>query len=404
VSVYASPGAAGSSTSFSAYRCQSQDGCIRWYANNAGGDLYVNWWLQDSGGASFPTVQALGGNTNGSVFADNIAQADSSAEAVTVSAGFDYTKVIIRKVYSSASPPVVSDSGCIGPENLRLANWTTNGIASPWKLGWNTVWTGGLSTPHPGSNRAFGPVQARFTNLMPALDDWDSAGPLPTGITLTADGAAPDGTNTAIKVVADNTFVVDQVVIGAYPATLSASVGDHVFMGVWIKSTVGAVLQMSTFGAGDVEFDGAGVIGASRHIAQDGWQWCTTRATVTAITNGHYFLVLSIPAGAGTYYLFGPTVIVASDALAKDCDFFEYAGTAKHQPQYLTAGQQGTMEGQKFIADGGLGTNSANAKVVGAGSGQLTLTGTGTVYLPEYDRDGTTIIGWKAMLQATVNP
>ena len=64
----------------------------------------------------------------------------------------------------------------------------------------------------------------------------------------------------------------------------------------------------------------------------------------------------------------------------------------------------GTMEGQKFIADGGIGTNTANTNVAGAGSGELTLTGTGTVYLPVYGRNGSTILGWVALLQATVNP
>ncbi len=63
-----------------------------------------------------------------------------------------------------------------------------------------------------------------------------------------------------------------------------------------------------------------------------------------------------------------------------------------------------TYNGSKFVAYDGFGTNSLNKRSVGGGSGQLTLTGTGTVYLPMYDADGTTIIGWMAMLQATVNP
>ncbi len=73
-------------------------------------------------------------------------------------------------------------------------------------------------------------------------------------------------------------------------------------------------------------------------------------------------------------------------------------------PGYLLAGDVGTPAGVKVFGAGGFGTDSDNTNTAGVGSGQLTLTGTGTVYLPVYDLDGTTIIGWTALLQATVNP
>ncbi len=73
-------------------------------------------------------------------------------------------------------------------------------------------------------------------------------------------------------------------------------------------------------------------------------------------------------------------------------------------PSYLLNGHVGTPIGVKVFAAGGLGTDSDNTKTAGIGSGQLTLTGSGTVYLPVYDLDGTTVIGWTELLQATVNP
>jgi hypothetical protein len=85
-------------------------------------------------------------------------------------------------------------------------------------------------------------------------------------------------------------------------------------------------------------------------------------------------------------------------------EVYRNAASLKPFGAYLQPGMAGTMTDQKFIAHGGFGTNAAHSRIVGGASGNLALTGTGTVYLPTYDADGTTIIGWVAQLQATIVP
>lgn len=117
-------------------------------------------------------------------------------------------------------------------------------------------------------------------------------------------------------------------------------------------------------------------------------------------------LQTSIPNGV-SIDVYCPTIGFLPVADATDVSDDEVAEIiTQFQPmhEYLHPNCVGTRVGQKFIGHDGFGTNSANAKTVGVGSGQLTLTGSGTVYLPMYDKDGTTIIGWVAQLQATVNP
>ncbi len=70
----------------------------------------------------------------------------------------------------------------------------------------------------------------------------------------------------------------------------------------------------------------------------------------------------------------------------------------------FTSGLGAELFGKMVIGAAGFGIDAANTKIVGAGSGQLTLTGTGTKYEPRYAADSTTIIGWVALLQAAVNP
>ncbi len=410
--IFASPGGSTlSGVSLLVTDCQSQAGQVIWDPQSTEATIKVNHWLQDSSGTALPTVTCENGTSLASVNLDNIGQADAEQYAIVIGTGYDQLKTIIGSVLSQKTTPVLNSSPITGPTNLRSATWNGASVPaeSPWYLGWRGTWTGGLSTKHVGVNRAMGPVQARFTNLFPAAASWGSP---PTGVTITQDGTAPDGSALAFKIVCDVTFVAGAVLIGSQPATLTASAGDYIAVGCWINSpdtTSATGLQMTATSPGDVvfsglELDSSQLIKADRPLLKEGWQWCAKTANVQSIGNGHYGLKLVLPAGVGTYYVYAPTVVRAAIASPNGLtDLAEWAGTFKHQPQYLAAGMSGTMEGTKFIAHGGSGIATGITKVVGGSSGQLTLTGTGTIYEPRYGADGTTILGWVALLQATVN-
>ena len=131
-----------------------------------------------------------------------------------------------------------------------------------------------------------------------------------------------------------------------------------------------------------------------------GWQWVQFVSTVSVVGDGNFVLALNVPAGTTDFW--GIVAQHIPVALAP-YDLYEYAGTLKHAPYYLAAGQTGTMEGGKLIAHGGLGIDTSVPKVAGAGSGQLTV-GSIVTYEPRYAADGVTIIGWAPLFAATVNP
>ncbi len=405
VAILGDPGAGTlSGASFDANFCQSQAGAVRWYPHDTEAAIYVDYWLQDSAGNAFPTVVCADGNAYASVRLDRIGQADATVPAVQIGNGYDRLKIKVGQIYSANPNSVVSDSPLVGPDNVRSATWTDQAnVPSPWAVGQQTIWSGGLSTEHKGINWAMGALSARYANLFPALASWDVVGGPTAGITITQDGLAPDGSSSAFKIVnangAPTTFK-----IGAYPFSAPWANGTGLVFGAWVKfPTFGGSLVVSDYSGGTL-FDGSAAVRAERYIASEGWQpvMGASRLETSGGFAGLFYIACTVP--AGTSYIWLPTLLKVPAADMGDDEFYEWGSNAKHQPLYLPAGMMGTPEGQKLCAHGGLSTNASNAKTVGGASGQLTLTGVGTVYLPEYDTDGTTIIGWKAMLQATVNP
>jgi hypothetical protein len=399
-------GGTASGASLQASDCQSQAGVVRFNPRGVDASLYIRRWLQDSAGDTFATITCGSGNGFASVDLDDVANADASVAAVEMGSGYDPLRVKIGSLYSSNPVPLIAPSGCLGPTNIRSGSWTGNSsVPSPWVSKWQTVWSGGSSIQHPGPNRVGGPVQARFTNLIPPLADWEGAVPLPTGITITRDGLGPFGTGTAIKIVADASYDGSSIVIGDYPYVGAWAVGDYVAVGSWINSPDAAAigLNLEAYALGTVDFGGSAFVQAARHIRQSGWQWCSSGAAkLTAITTGQYFLTINnIPAGAGTYYLYAPTIVRAAAAIG-DQDFYEWAGCMKGSSLYLTAGISGTMEDEPFIAHGGIGSAIYRE---GAGAGEVTIVGSFTPkkYVKWINPDGT-LAGMVEVVDGDINP
>lgn len=359
VSILADPGAGTiSGASFQAYDCQSQAGHVVWNPHLTEAEIYVDQWLQDSASGSLPTIVCGQGTSFASVFLNRILNEDSDESAIVIGSGYDRERVKIGIVHSSNQEPVRSDSEVVGPTNIRPALWTSAGAKSAWELGWNTIWPGGLSTPHVGVNRSLGPVQARYANLFPAFDDWDDhgAGPVawPTGVTVTADGVGPDGASTAYKITCDNTYAGDSIIFGLYPYTpVGWSVGDRNVFAAWVKFPSDVQLLLGAYTPGSIAWDGSGGLSLRRTVQENGWQWASAVGTISAMTNGKYFIQIVVPSGAGTYCFSGPSMVYVPSTVA-GADFWEFAKNFKHQPIYLPAGGTGTMEGIPFCADGGV--------------------------------------------------
>lgn len=361
VAILADPGGSTlSGSSFQAYNCQSQSGHVIFNPQDTEAHVYVNYWLQDSAMNALPTVVCGNGTTFASVQLKRIGQADADQAAITIGTGYDPLKVEIGAFYSASDVPIENGSGIVGPTNARGALW--NGaftpIESPWKLGWKTIWPGGLSTHHPGPNWAMGPMQSRLQNTFQGLSAWQTPVSFPAGITVTQDGLAPDGSSTAYKIVNANggntTFK-----IGAYPIASTFSTGDGVAFGTWMKQGgQGGQLQLSSYNGDETLFDGSSIIRLERYVLTNGWQWVSAVAraaqnpAVPPVAPGAAFVQYVAP--PGTSYLWCPTLLRSAAGDIVDDEWYEFGNNFRAQPIYLTPGMSGTMAGTGFVADGGL--------------------------------------------------
>lgn len=337
------------------------------------------------------------GNTFTRVFIDNCIQVDGDTSAANVEInGCTYTGAIVRR-----SGQVV---GQVQGGDLWQTpnNWGAGtDFKNPWVGQFGSgmqpqIWADGrMVGKHPAAVRLGGPVAARFKNVIFPAASWTK----PAGWTVTPGGGEPSPFGDASDLVeTDSNGLVTVKTLGTDGATWEAG-GRFVFCG-WVNADADTALGPVFASALSGSFSQLDI--ATGYTGR-GWQFVSGYAVVgSTSSNPSYSIALGFY-GGNTISLYGLTAFYVP-ADIDDNDFCEFAGTLHHQPRYLPAGMRGTMDGQKFIADGGMGIDADITKVVGAGSGELTLTGTGTIYEPVYDNDGTTIIGWRALLQATVNP
>lgn len=331
------------------------------------------------------------GNTFSSVYIADFLNADG-----------DPDKYAVEIQNTPMSAAVVQRSGrvkgaVVGGDNWLVPSAWGSGstFKNPWTESQFYVWADGRITgKHPGAARAMGPVAARYRNIVENAVDWT----FDAGVTVTPGGGEPGTDGLPSDLIETTTVSNITITDNSTHGTVVAEGGKIVFT-CWINSNVSLRDGLCSISSNQFTVSpmGPGYSGTGWQVVQG-----VSRVGAVSASPPNYFANITLPAGA-TVSVRDITITYVPDDV-DDNDAYEYAGTIKPQPNYLPVGTCGIPAGQKFCADGGLMTNSANAKTAGVGSGQLTLTGTGTVYLPEYGRDGTTVIGWKAMLQATINP
>lgn len=260
---------------------------------------------------------------------------------------------------------------------------------------------------HPGALLSFGPQASRVSNFIMGQSTWVAEHcSVSTGID------APDGTNTAYRFVPDGTgfallyFMFPANTDPRSGAPLTQSIGDRWAYFLWARPHSG-----SSPLATDMTFapsaPGALTLTPTPDFRPDGgWQYYGTSGIVELVPNGptsSMSVQISVDDEASQWDFWGVTVLRVPTGVLTDNEWAEIVMTLRNRPFYLTAGNCGTMEGQKLIAHGGLGIDTSVPKVAGAGSGQLTI-GSIVTYEPRYAADGTTIIGWAPLYSATINP
>lgn len=275
--------------------------------------------------------------------------------------------------------------------------------SNPSNEGQVAFWQGQVVARQDSDRRNFGAVGSRFQNLI----DYNVAGLTPSSNIVLAAATSPDGLTNAGRISTVTAGTQSQTL---YSAAMNPSVGDWIFFGGWVRRHTRAYpppLYPLIFNLPSGSSFVGGQTGVSLPMPSLGdgeWQWLFTAKKVAATGGSNTATVLSTCNPTNTVDVAYPVLTKVATGAISDNEAHDLELHWKSATDYLAPGMAGTMPAQKFIGHGGFGTNSANSKTVGVGSGQLTLTGSGTVYLPTYAANGTTIIGWTAQLQATVNP
>lgn len=378
------------------YNSSGADGGIRVRTGANGGLVDVQNWVGDIGNSpKIPPAVDVIGNGYTEVNVDYAIQADN-----------DLTVPNVRVTNTPPNQIRISRSGLVDAIGLcgdRLSSvWSSTGAPdNPWVKNQIVDWASlRISGNHPAGRRTMGPIGARYLNKTLVPGSWTAGG----GVTVTGGHSAPDGTLTATKIIGVGDVNIRP---SAVDSTNSFEVGGRVVMGGWFNADSGFGSNHLVFQgvAGQITFAGTGdeAIRGNADYAGNGWQFMAIHGIVATIPGGatQTYLVKTVSV-ATAIYLWGMFCFYVPAAV-KDNDFYEFLGTLKHQPVYLPAGYSGTMEGQKFIGHGGLG--SGLTYVEGVASGQLTIVGSFTPkrYEPKFNADGT-IRGWFELLDATINP
>ncbi len=378
--------------------CNGSNGTVQVNSSLAG-VVYVNidYLLMEAG---FPELELpvlrVNGNQYTRVAARDVYNADNSSTAVTCEInGVPFAGTDMKRC------GIISGSVNGGDYWLEPSQWNTGlGVPNPWQKRQVTVWADGRVTgQHPGAARSLGVYQPRYANKALVPGSW-------TGGHVTVTTGQPGFMSSTSGTRLQNS-VADFIAMKALASDGNTwTAGGKLVISGWINSTTDAdfvptaIIQIVSGGA--ITFEEGDLYPVP--FRGRGWQFiqCLFTVATTSSTTPSYYPALYLGSGSDAYVDGWSSYYIP--ASVNDNDAFEQAFAGRNQPVYLPVGVAGTMENVPLIGHGGLGVSAALAKTAGVGSGQLTLTGTGTTYIPIYAADGTTIQGWVAQLQATVNP
>lgn len=384
--VYADPGT-GLGSAVEMYRCSGSDGGIRLRVGltRASTDQAVarSCLFDTSTGFAPPLIEVVEPNPSTGAIIDLCEIADND-QTIPIGRAVSSTRCdpnrfkITRSALQAISPVDWPGYVDYGPGNA----WGAGQLPSPWTKRQYGFYAGGrIAGRHPGHNRAMGPVAAPYANKFLAnTASWT----VPGGVTVNSStDAAPDGSASAYKMTGTGL-----VTVTANPISLTCAVGGRLVVGAWIKGAYTDVPLIFGPSSGGVTFnDGkSNASGAVDIISTAGWQWFAFDATIATVSSP--LNVIGQYSVAGVAYLWGATFVYVPETVDND-EYAEWFGTFKHQPAYLPVGMSGTMEGQKFVAHGGLAT--AKRYTIGGGAGQITLGAAASQAIEVFDEAGNSI-------------
>jgi hypothetical protein len=360
----------------------------------------------DSNTGEAPAPYVIDGGASTTLLLQDISVADSSGGFGTDLAsitGIPALNISGNSVYGFIG-------GAVGPARNAIHVSQSADSTNPWVNLTVGTWADlQITGKHPASWRNGTPANARFLNLLTGVASFADA-PSSTGI------ADPFGGTGAVQ-YNDTTHASVNGKSGTlvYPNAVdthtSFAAGGHYVVAGWFNYQNGAFDPdglVSWFSGGDLVWESTGLAYWTKQppFKGAGWQYIVLSDKVLSgsASQTYKIAVWGCPVGSGKVAQWFGLQAFWIPPTVSDNDAAEFIGTLRAQPYYLPPGMAGTFEGQQFIAHGGLGMSSTLAKTTGVASGQLTLTGSGTVYVPVYAADGVTIQGWTALLQATINP
>lgn len=304
------------------------------------------------------------GNDYTSVYIDRFTNADGESGVAWVElVGVPYAGAQVfrsgRVKGTCTGGDMWTEPGCYGPGG---------GEKNPWTREQVTTWAndGRITGKHPAAVRLFGPVGARFKNVISAAADWI---PEMGKATVTPGGGetAPNGMlSDLIETTQAGNIIIKTS--GADGATWENG-GKFAFCG-WINAPGANDLTANIATANSASFS-AGSIGVG--YCGTGWQFVSGFFVVSGVSSSTpaYTVYTFLPAGVSVSYYGLTAFYIPADI--DDNDAYEFIHTLKHQPRYLMPGMVGTMEDQKFIAHGGLGVKTSLVTVAAPGTADRTL-------------------------------
>ena len=242
-----------------------------------------------------------------------------------------------------------------GPFTLLGGNNPSQYSLNPLLQGTQGTFNGYLLSQTNAARRGFGPVAARFTNLISAINPIPCVGATLTCIAL----AAPDGTNNALSVTTSNSVATETLYDHS---SITTSVGDIFICAGWFKSLSPPGFFAAQNNLGYCTLNTGTTVYTSFNIIQHGiipdvntqgeWVWSYQIQKVSYISAStlrlQYLVGMGSAHGVG---IFAPVAIHIPVGTISDNEAIEYAQSLQSFRPDATLGQTSLLPGEQFLAD-----------------------------------------------------
>jgi len=247
------------------------------------------------------------------------------------------------------------------------------------------------------SRRQFGPVIARFPNIVQNAVSWT-----PENTSVTSGIAAPDGTTGAYQITSSSSGFEWLYLNHAF----RLSPGQILISGAWVQSPHGGGYQGSYTMPCELTITGAKTTlawmlsGGSPFTANGEWDWCWNAEKISSTSASSVVLNFTVSASSThPTNVYAPVLISIPAGTLTDSEAAELIETLQSYRSDATAGQVSLLPGEQFKADSiQVGNGPIITSGLGPPKGQASP---GSIYLRRDGVAGSTFYiyekdGWKA--------